>query len=49
LTDGETAARSKPAERVGDPVAQSRDIVEGEDMAIVRGDEQVAVFAGKRS
>ena len=45
LAHREAAAGGEPAERVGNPGGQARHVVEGEDMAIAGGDEQVAILA----
>ena len=48
LAHREAAAGGQPTERVGNPGGQARHVVEGEHMAVARGDEQVAVLAWQR-
>ena len=45
LPHREAAAGRQPAKRVGNPPRQTRDVVEGQYMAVAGGDEQVAIFA----
>ena len=48
LPHGEAAAGREPAERVGEPVGQAGEIIEGEQIAVVGGDHQLALLARER-
>jgi hypothetical protein len=45
LTDRETTTARKPAEGVGEPRGQARQIIEGKQMAIAGGNHQFALLA----
>jgi hypothetical protein len=48
LTNGKTTPTGEPAKGIGEPGRQAGQIIEGEDMAIVGGNHEVALFARKR-
>src|SRR5262249_13950971 len=46
-TDGETPAGREPAERVGEPIGQAREIIECQQVAVVSRNHQLAFLARK--
>jgi hypothetical protein len=48
LSDGEAAAGCEPAEGVGEPNGQAREIVECEQVAVIGGNRQLTFFARER-
>ena len=48
LAHREAAAARQPAERVGEPCAAGGQVVKGQHMAVVGGDEEIALLARQR-
>ena len=49
LPHSEAAAARQPAKRIGKPKRQAGEIIEGEEMAVVSRDHQLAFLAGECS